>query len=185
MTGIDTAKKLTAILISALMCFCVCACGGEDEVEETVEITTPSENSQQGNDDGKSADEDKGGDSDVTWSPESKDTGKTEKAEKKSDSPYKTIFNDYDGKMKDATKKYVDELEDMTGSTSKDDLYDETQDRIKGLEKIYDEGKDKMLDTMLKSTEDDADDYEKYFNKLTESYTEYSREITSVYTDTF
>lgn len=177
MTRIDTAKKLTAILIGALMCFCVCACGGEGEVEKTVEITKPVEETQQGNDEGKSAD--------VKWSPEEKETAATEKADKESDSPYKTIFKDYDSKMKDATKKYVDELEGMTDSKSKDELYDETQDRIKGLEKIYDEGKDKMLETMLKSTEDDADDYEKYFGKLTENYTEYSREITSAYTSVF
>ena len=42
-----------------------------------------------------------------------------------------------------------------------------------------------MVDTMLKSTEDDDEAYEKYFSKMTEKYTEYTREITSAYTDQF
>jgi hypothetical protein len=38
---------------------------------------------------------------------------------------------------------------------------------------------------MLASTEDDVKEYEKYFKKLSEQYTEYSRTITAVYTDAF
>ena len=34
-------------------------------------------------------------------------------------------------------------------------------------------------------TEDDVKEYNKYFKKMTEKYTEYSRELTSVYTDNF
>ena len=70
-------------------------------------------------------------------------------------------------------------------SISKNDLYDETQDRIEKLKKIYDDGKGTMVDAMLASTNDDEDTYKYYFGKLTESYTELSREITSAYTDAF
>ena len=42
-----------------------------------------------------------------------------------------------------------------------------------------------MVDTMLKSTEDDDEAYEKYFAKMTEKFTEYTREITAAYTDQF
>ena len=36
-------RILLALLIGTLMCFCMCACGGDSNTEETIEITTPSQ----------------------------------------------------------------------------------------------------------------------------------------------
>jgi len=171
----DTANKLILILICAHVCLCLSACGNEGTVEETVEITTPAEET-------APADTGKSGDADAKKDADPQETGKSDA---KAKSPYEQIYNDYKAEMEEATETYVGELKEKSGSLSKNDLYDETQKRIKALEKIYDEGKDKMVDTMLKSTEDDAKAYKKYFEKLTETYTELTREITATYTDNF
>ena len=177
-TGNNTIRIITALLISMLMCFCMCACGSDSNTEETIEITTPSEETTApaNNEikfEGTEQNED---DSDSSESDEEIDT---------SSSQYAKIYKDCNAEMKKATAKYVDELKDKVSSVSKSKLYDETQDRIDALKKIYNESKDKMVDAMLASTEDDAKEYEKYFTKMTEAYTEYSRELTKVYTDAF
>ncbi len=177
-TGNNTIRIITALLISILMCFCMCACGSDSNTEETIEITTPSEETTApaNNEikfEGTEQNED---DSDSSESDEEIDT---------SSSQYAKIYKDCNAEMKKATAKYVDELKDKVSSVSKSKLYDETQDRIDALKKIYNESKDKMVDAMLASTEDDAKEYEKYFTKMTEAYTEYSRELTKVYTDAF
>ena len=211
MISIKTTKKLIAILISVLLCFCMCACGGNDAVEETVEITTPAggaaqdAGSDEDSDDDEDSDEDEDSDDDedsdedetsdsedtdndaVQWSPQGaeKDKEKSDKPDKDAKSPYKKIYKACDKEMKEATAKYVEELNDKAGSISKSELYDETQDRIDALKKIYDKNKETMVDTMLKSTEDDDEAYEKYFAKMTEKFTEYTREITAAYTNQF
>ena len=177
-TGNNTIRIITALLISMLICFCMCACGSDSNTEETIEITTPSEETTApaNNEikfEGTEQNED---DSDSSESDEEIDT---------SSSQYAKIYKDCNAEMKKATAKYVDELKDKVSSVSKSKLYDETQDRIDALKKIYNESKDKMVDAMLASTEDDAKEYEKYFTKMTEAYTEYSRELTKVYTDAF
>ena len=170
---------LTAMLISALMCFCMCACGDSTNTEETVEITTPSE---------EAADS---ADNPIKIGDKSKDKDSSEKSDdsddsdKSSSSQYAKIYKACNTEMKEASAKYVDELEEESSSLSKSKLYDETQAKIEDLKKIYDDGKDKMVKTMLASTEDDAKEYEKYFQKMTEAYTEYSRDLTTVYTDAF
>lgn len=179
-TGNNIIRIITALLISMLMCFCMCACGSESNTEETIEITTPSEEAIVPVDNGiKSEDSEKDGDegdSDNSDSDEDIDA---------SSSQYAKIYKDCNAEMKKATAKYVDELKDKASSVSKSKLYDETQDRIDALKKIYNESKDKMVDAMLASTEDDAKEYEKYFTKMTGAYTDYSRELTQVYTDAF
>ena len=169
---------LTAVLVSALMCFCMCACGESSNTEETVEITTPSEEATAPVDN-----ESKTGDP----SQDEDDPGSAGSSGKvdQSSSQYAKIYRDCNTSMKEATTKYVSELKEKSSSLSKSKLYDETQAKIEELKKIYDENKDKMVKAMLASTEDDAKDYKKYFKKMTEAYTEYSREITSVYTDAF
>ena len=175
MTANNKLKIVTAILISMLMCFCMCACGESGNTEETVEITTPAEDTT------SLLDKETG----------SGDTAKDENSEDSSDdadkssSPYAKIYKDCNTKMKEAAAKYTEELEGMVSDVSKSKLYDETQSRIEELKKIYDDSKDKMVKAMLDSTDDDAKDYEKYFNKMTEAYTEYSRDLTKVYTDAF
>lgn len=181
-TGNNLVRILTALLISTLMCFCMSACGNDSNTEETIEITTPTEETTAPKDNelktgGTAEDED---DSDS-----SEDVDEDDDDNISSDSQYAKIYKDCNAEMKKATAKSVDELEDMVSSVSKNKLYDETQDRIDGLKKIYDEGKDKMVKAMLASTEDDVKDYEQYFNKMTEKYSEYTREITSAYTDAF
>ena len=180
----NTVKKLIALFISMLMCFCMCACGGEGSVEETVEITEPAAAPADGED--KNDDGDKNG-AEVKWKPDSQDEAKVKagKPDKKAGSPYKSIYRDCNIAMRDATSKYVGQLKDKASSISKNELYDETQGKIEELKKIYDKHKDIMVDTMLKSTEDDDEDYKKYFAKMTEKYSEYTREITSVYTEQF
>ena len=123
----------------------------------------------------------------MKWSPQDKekDKEKSDKPDKDAKSPYKKIYKDCNKQMKEATAKYVEELNDKADSISKSELYDETQDRIDALKKIYDKNKDLMVDTMLKSTEDDDEAYEKYFAKMTEKFTEYTREITAAYTNQF
>ena len=205
MKRIDTAKKLTAIFISVLMCFCMCACGENGSVEETVEITTPAEDVEPAGDKDKASDEDTDKDEDTgdeasdgietpgsiedsgdSWNTDSEDEDNDEEMDKKyAKSPYKKIFEDSNAEMEKAKEKYVEELNGMASSISKSELYDETQDRIKKLEKIYDKHKKEMVDTMLKSTEDDVEPYTEYFSRMTEKYTEYTREITAAYTDQF
>ena len=173
---------LLAMAVAFAMCICLGACGNDTATEETVEITTPAE------EDGAASEEAETDGSEQTDGDESKDKSDSDskdKGDKKSDSQYKTIYKSCDAEMKKATEKYTKELKDKAGSLSKSDLYDETQDKIEALKEIYNDGKEKMIDAMLKSTEDDADEYNKYFNKMTESYTEYSRSLTTVYTDAF
>ena len=172
-------RALLAFLISALMCFCMCACGGSGNTEETIEITTPSEETTAPADDADASDDTA---KDENGAEDSDGSGGTAKS---SGSQYEKLYKDYNAQMKEATAKYVDELKEKSSSLSKSDLYDETQDRIDAVKKIYDEGKDKMVDAMLASEEDDARDYKNNFSKLTEAYTEYTREITSTYTDAF
>ena len=172
---------LTAFLISTLICFGMCACGDSGNTEETVEITTPSEEATSTVDNGikigKAAqNEDDSNNADSEDSEDKPD---------KSTSQYAKIYRDCDAAMKEAKDKYIEELKGESSSLSKSKLYDETQAKMEDLKKIYDENKDMMVDAMLASTEDDAKDYKKYFKKMTEAYTEYSREITSVYTDAF
>lgn len=179
LTGNNTIRIITALLISMLMCFCMCACGSDSNTEETIEITTPSEETTApADDDTKAEDTEQDEDEDDSDSDEDEDIDA-------SSSQYAKIYKDCNGEMKKATAKYVDELKEKVSSVSKSKLYDETQDRIDALKKVYDGSKDKMVDAMLASTEDDVKEYEKYFNKMTEAYTEYSRELTKVYTDAF
>ena len=173
-------RILLALLIGTLMCFCMCACGGASNTEETIEITTPSQEGAEPADN-QIIIGDKDEDKDAATSEE----GSSEEADISSDSQYAQIYKDCNAKMKEATAKYVDELKDEASSLSKSKLYDETQARIDELKKIYDDGKDKMVEAMLASTEDDVKAYKKNFSRLTESYTEYTREITSAYTDAF
>ena len=150
-----------------------------------MEITTPSEEAeteqpiyeQAATEEDSDEDSDEGSDEDTDEDNDEQDDNDS--------SQYAKIYNDYDAKMKEATNQYVKSLNSDKFSLSKSKLYDATQDKIKKLEKVYDEGKDKMVEAMLASTEDDGKEYKKYFNKMTEAYTEYSREITSVYTDAF
>ena len=171
---------MTVLFISALICFGVCACGDSANTEKTVEITTPSEETTAPADDETQAD-DASKDEDSSEDGE----GKSEDTDKTSGSQYEKIYKDCNAEMKKATGKYVEELEDLSSSLSKSKLYDETQNRIDELKKVYDGGKDKMVKAMLASTEDDDKDYKKNFQKLTEAYTEYTRDITSAYTDAF
>ena len=178
LTDSNKLKRSTVFLISLLMCFCMCACGGSGNTEETVEITTPSEETTAPVDNEiKTGDTSQ--DEDGTDDPDNSGNAG------KSSSQYAKIYKDCDAAMKEATAKYVDELKEKSSSISKSKLYDETQARMEDLKKIYDENKDKMVEAMLASTKDDAKDYKKNFKKMTEAYTEYSREITSVYTDAF
>ena len=179
-TGNNIIRIITALLISMLMCFCMCACGSDSNTEETIEITTPSEETTAPADD-----ETKAEDTDQDEDEDGSDSSDSDEEIDASSSQYAKIYKDCNAEMKKATAKYVDELKEKASSVSKSKLYDETQDRIDALKKIYDGSKDKMVDAMLASTEDDAKDYEKYFTKMTEAYTEYSRELTTVYTDAF
>ncbi len=178
-----------AVVLAVAMSGFLGACGDKDSVEETVEITTPSEEAEteepiyeqaatEGEDDaeGEEAEDDE----------DTEDTDEDADEQDDADtSPYAKIYKDCDAKMKEATKQYVKSLNSDKFSLSKSKLYDATQDKIKKLEKVYDDGKDKMVEAMLASTEDDGKEYKKYFKKMTEAYSEYSREITSVYTDAF
>ncbi len=177
-TGNKLYRLLTVLLISALMCFGMSACGDSSNTEETVEITTPSEEAAPADDEAQADD---AAAEDGTGS----DDEKVEDADNSSGSQYEKIYKDCNAEMKKATDKYVDELKDKASSLSKSKLYDETQNRIDELKKVYDGGKDKMVKAMLASTEDDDKDYKKNFQKLTEAYTEYTRDITSAYTDAF
>ena len=186
-----------ALVLAVAMSGFLGACGNDDSVEETVEITTPSEeaeteqpiyeqaaedeDSDEDSDDDEDSDEDEDADED---SDEDTDEDNDEQDDNDS-SQYAKIYKDCDAKMEEATKKYVKSLNSDKFSLSKSKLYDATQDKIKSLEKIYDNGKDKMVEAMLASTEDDGKEYKKYFKKMTEAYSDYSREITSVYTDAF
>ena len=49
---------------------------------------------------------------------------------------------------------------------------------IKTLDKIFEEGKDRMKDAMLSSSDDDQNTYEKWFAKLSEKYAEVARSLT-------
>ena len=182
-----------AVVLAVAMSGFLGACGDKDSVEETVEITTPSEEAEteepiyeqavaEGDDDaeGEEAEDDEDTDEDTEDTDEDAD-----EQDDANTSPYAKIYKDCDAKMKDATKQYVKSLNSDKFSLSKSKLYDATQDKIKELEKVYDDGKDKMVEAMLASTEDDGKEYKKYFKKMTEAYSEYSREITSVYTDAF
>jgi hypothetical protein len=179
-----------AVVLAVAMRGFLGACGDKDSVEETVEITTPSEEAEteeliyeqaatEGDDDaeGEETEDDENTDEDNDEDADEQDDANT--------SQYAKIYKACDAKMKDATKQYVKSLNSDKFSLSKSKLYDATQDKIKELEKVYDDGKDKMVEAMLASTEDDGKEYKKYFKKMTEAYSEYSREITSVYTDAF
>ena len=100
-------------------------------------------------------------------------------------SSYEAVYNEYKSKMREATDKYVEELKGESKGLSKDELYDKVKEKNDALGKIREEGNQKMTDAMLASTEDDQKTYEKWYNKLTEVFTDYSREITAVYTDNF
>ena len=189
-------RIFTAVLISMLLCFGMCACGDEGTAEETVEITTPSEETTttatektteetSEDEEDTSEDEDASDDEDKEDAKDSKDAKDSTDKDIASGSQYAKIYKDSNAEMKAATEKYVAELESKSKSLSKSKLYDETQDRIDKLKEIYDDTKKQMVDAMLASTEDDVKEYEKYFKKLSEQYTEYSRTITSVYTDAF
>ena len=178
-----TIKKIvtiiTALVLAAAMCGLLSACGEDETVEETVEITTPSEEAETEQplyEKAAEQDADEEGEEGEEASAK-EETGET--------SQYAKIYTDCDSEMKTATAQYVKTLNSKKSSLSKSELYDETQNKIKDLEKVYDGGKDKMVEAMLASTEDDGKEYKKYFKKMTEAYTEYSREITSVYTDAF
>ena len=74
-------------------------------------------------------------------------------------SVYHQIYDDYAAKM--------DEV-DKSG-----------KGKIETLDKIFEEGKSKMKDAMLESTDDDQSIYEKWFAKLSEKYAEVARNITN------
>lgn len=169
------------MVMCALACLCMCACGGEGSTEDTVDITSPTEVTAAPADNRDIAKDAKSESS----SEEGDGTESDVNAGRDASSEYAKIYNDCNTKMKKATSKYVGELNEQASSISKNDLYDETQDRIEKLKKIYDDGKGQMVDAMLASTKDDELTYKYYFGKLTESYTELSREITSAYTDAF
>ena len=171
-------RLLTALLIGTMMCFGMCACGDNANTEETVEITTPSEETTAAANDETQSD-------DAATDENGSGDEKSDDADEASGSQYEKIYKDCNAEMKKATGKYVEELEDLSSSLSKSKLYDETQNRIDELKNVYDGGKDKMVKAMLASTEDDDKDYKKNFQKLTEAYTEYTRDITSAYTDAF
>lgn len=168
---------MLALVLAFAMCSIFSGCGKEGTTEETVAITEPAE---------EQAAEDSSGKADAEQSEDGdgENTGKTE-ADKKAGSQYEEIYRDCTADMKDAKDKAVSELKDKSGSLSKSDLYDATQAKIDDLKEIYNDGKDKMIDAMLASTEDDVKAYNKWFSKMSEDYSDYSREITEVYTDQF
>lgn len=98
---------------------------------------------------------------------------------------YQEIYKEYDAKIKEAAAGYVKELKEEAKDLSKDELYDKVKEKADALGKIREEGEKKMSDAMLASTEDDQETYEKWYSKLTEAFTDYSREVTAVYTDNF
>ena len=172
------------LFICVLMCFGMSACGDNSNTEETVEITTPvveapapADNHEELVDAEDDGDED--GSDDEDSDEDSEDSGKY------SDTEYAQIYKDCNAEMKKTKSESVDELKEMTGTVSKSKLYDETQSRIDKLREIYDDGKSKMVDAMLASTEDDEKAYKKYFKKMTEAYSDYTRDITSAYMDAF
>jgi len=171
-----------ALILAVAMGGFLSACDNKDSVEETVEITTPSEEAETEQPIYEQAATDEDNDEEGE---EAKDKEDSDEQDNNDSSQYAKIYKDCDAEMKKATDQHVKTLSSEKFSLSKSELYDETQDRIKKLEKIYDDGKDKMVEAMLASTEDDGKEYKKYFKKMTEAYTEYSREITSVYTDAF
>lgn len=175
-----------ALVLAVAMSGVLSACGDNDSVEETVEITTPSEEAETEQPIFEQAAEDEDSDEEEENAEGEDDADDDADEQVDADaSQYAKIYKDCDTKMEEATKQYVKSLNSDKFSLSKSKLYDATQDKIKKLEKVYDEGKDQMVKAMLASTEDDGKEYKKYFQKMTEAYTEYSREITSVYTDAF
>ena len=174
-----------ALVLAVAMSGFLSACGNDDSVEETVEITTPSEEAETEQPIYEQAAEDEDSDEDADEDSDEDTDEDNDDQDDNDSSQYAKIYKDCDAKMEDATKQYVKSLNSDKFSLSKSKLYDATQDKIKKLEKIYDDGKDKMVEAMLASTEDDGKEYKKYFKKMTEAYSDYSREITSVYTDAF
>ena len=171
------------LILAVAMSGFLCACGNDDAVEETVEITTPSEEAETEPPIYEQAATEEDNDDEEGEEAENEEDSEEEDIDESSQ--YAKIYKDCDAEMKKATDQYVKSLNSDKFSLSKSKLYDATQDKIKKLEKIYDDGKDKMVEAMLASTEDDGKEYKKCFKKMTEAYTEYSREITSVYTDAF
>lgn len=167
-------KSLTAGIIIMTMCiaFAGCAQNGGKQTESTTATTAATAAQKETQ---KAATEK------TTAAEEARSS---ENSTAKAD--YKAIYKDYDAKMKTATAEYVEALKkEASGTSDKNDFYDKTQSKLEDLKKIKEEGAKAMIDAMLKSTEDDADSYEKWFAELSSAYSDYSREITSVYTDSF
>lgn len=164
---------ITALILTAAMAVCFCGCGSEGSTEETVEITEASQEATE------AAEEEEATEAPPAETPDGEPIEYTEP-------DYEKIYEDYKAKMSAAKDGYVKELEDQSDSIgSKDKFYDLTQDKVKALEKIYKEGTGKMVDAVLASNADDQKTYEKWYAKLTQKYTDYTREITEVYMDSF
>ena len=107
-----------AVVLAVAMSGFLGACGDKDSVEETVEITTPSEEAEteepiyeqavaEGDDDaeGEEAEDDEDTDEDTEDTDEDAD-----EQDDANTSQYAKIYKDCDAKMKDATKQYVKSL---------------------------------------------------------------------------
>lgn len=75
------------------------------------------------------------------------------------------------------------EATEATETSEYEKIYDEYNEKMKAakdtdsLDKLREEGLQKMTDAMLESTEDDEDVYKDYFNKLTKQYMEYYTDL--------
>lgn len=75
------------------------------------------------------------------------------------------------------------ETTEATEVSEYEKIYDEYNKKMEAakdtdsLDKLREEGLQKMTDAMLESDEDDEDVYKDYFNKLTKKYTEYYTDL--------
>lgn len=178
-------NRKTTLLTAAIviMTMCIAFCGCTKQTGQQTEKTEPTTVSQE-----QSRTQEKTTTQKTSATQETTTAQRTEATAEESTAKadYKAIYKEYNTKMKAATAEYVEALKKEASSTSdKNDFYDKTQGKLEDLKKIKEEGAKAMIDAMLKSTRDDAESYEKWFAKLTSAYSDYSREITSVYTDSF
>lgn len=178
---------LTAAIVIMTMCIAFCGCtkqtGQQTEKTEPTTVSQEQSRTQEKNMTQKTSTTQKTSETQETTTAQRTEATAEESTAK---ADYKAIYKEYNTKMKAATAEYVEALKKEASSTSdKNDFYDKTQGKLEDLKKIKEEGAKAMIDAMLKSTRDDAESYEKWFAKLTSAYSDYSREITSVYTDSF
>lgn len=153
--GENMKKRLLAILMAAAMCICFCACGGGQGSTEETVEITTVAADQEEDDDANDI------------------------------SVYHEIYDEYAEKLESEAEQSKKDLEAKADDLSKDALYDLVKEKTDDLDKIREEGAGKMTDAMLDSTDDDQDYYETWYTKLTEKYSDLSRDLTGVYTDRF